>query len=156
MDKSPQMSSPAPAPMARPDWLGLLARSRSAHLAALMPDPLPDHHLLRAPEIGAVMLRGRAGATGAPFNLGEMTVTRCSLRLACGTVGHGYVQGRDRAHALRAAALDALLQTAEGATLQTSILGPLAKAEAEARQTRAAKAAATKVEFFTLVRGEDA
>lgn len=156
MDKSRKMSSHAQTPMARPDWLGLLARSRPAHLAALMPDPLPDHHLLRAPEIGAVMLRGRAGATGAPFNLGEMTVTRCSLRLSCGTVGHGYVQGRDRTHALRAAALDALLQTDAGADLHSSVLAPLAQAEAEARQTRAAKAAATKVEFFTLVRGEDA
>ncbi|WGV14813.1 phosphonate C-P lyase system protein PhnG [Fuscovulum ytuae] len=142
--------------MARPEWLGLLARSRPAHLAALMPDPLPDHHLLRAPEIGAVMLRGRAGATGSPFNLGEMTVTRCSIRLRCGTVGHGYVQSRDRAHALRAAALDALLQTDAGKDLQNTILAPLTQAEAEARQTRAAKAAATKVEFFTLVRGEDA
>lgn len=156
MDKSRQMSSPAPSYMARPEWLGLLARSRPAHLAALMPDPLPDHHLLRAPEIGAVMLRGRAGATGSPFNLGEMTVTRCSIRLRCGTVGHGYVQGRDRAHALRAAALDALLQTDAGKDLQNTILAPLTQAEAEARQTRAAKAAATKVEFFTLVRGEDA
>lgn len=156
MDKSPEMSSTPSLPMARPAWLGLLARSGSAHLAALMPDPLPAHDILRAPEIGAVMLRGRAGATGAPFNLGEMTVTRCSLRLACGTVGHGYVQGRDRAHALRAATLDALLQTAEGSALQNTILAPLAKAEAEARQTRAAKAAATKVEFFTLVRGENA
>ena len=156
MDKSRKMSSHAPTPMARPDWLGLLARSRPAHLAALMPDPLPDHHLLRAPEIGAVMLRGRAGATGSPFNLGEMTVTRCSLRLSCGTVGHGYVQGRDRTHALRAAAIDALLQTDAGTELHGSVLAPLAEAEAEARQTRAAKAAATKVEFFTLVRGEDA
>lgn len=161
MDKSKQMSSPAPLPMApallaRHDWLGLLARSRPAHLAALMPDPLPDHHLLRAPEIGAVMLRGRAGATGAPFNLGEMTVTRCSVRLPCGTVGHGYVQGRDRAHARRAATLDALLQTDRSAGLQDAILAPLSRAEAEARETRAAKAAATKVEFFTLVRGENA
>lgn len=156
MDKSPQMSSQAPIPMARRDWLGLLARSGPAHLAALMPARLPEHHLLRAPEIGAVMLRGRAGATGAPFNLGEMTVTRCSVRLSCGTVGHGYVQGRDKAHALRAATLDALLQTDQSAELQTSILAPLAQVEAEARNTRAAKAAATKVEFFTLVRGEDA
>lgn len=156
MDKSLQMSSQSRIPMARPEWLGLLARSRPAHLAALMPAPLPDHSLLRAPEIGAVMLRGRAGATGSPFNLGEMTVTRCSLRLSCGTVGHGYVQGRDRAHALRAAALDALLQTEAGTDLHRTILAPLAQAEAEARHIRAAKAAATKVEFFTLVRGEDA
>jgi alpha-D-ribose 1-methylphosphonate 5-triphosphate synthase subunit PhnG len=101
------------------------------------------------------MVRGRTGGTGAPFNLGEMTVTRCSIRLPCGTVGHAWVQGRDKDHARRAALGDALMQTAEAARLQADILTPLADEAAEARATRAAKAAATKVEFFTLVRGED-
>jgi alpha-D-ribose 1-methylphosphonate 5-triphosphate synthase subunit PhnG len=135
--------------------MGLLARAKAAHLAALMPDPLPDHSLLRAPEIGAVMVRGRAGATGAPFNLGEMTVTRCSLRLASGAVGHAVVQGRDRTHARRAATVDALMQTEAAAAIRSGVLRPLAEAEAIARLTRAEKAAATKVEFFTMVRGED-
>ena len=49
---------------------------------------------LRRPEIGPVMVRGRTGATGLAFNMGEMTVTRCSLRLQGGVVGHGFVQGR--------------------------------------------------------------
>lgn len=121
-----------------------------------MPAPLPEHADLRAPEIGAVMVRGRVSASGAPFNLGEMTVTRCSLRLACGTVGHAYVQGRDRDHARRAAILDALMQTEAAAVLRRSVLAPLAADEIARRGARAAKAAATKVEFFTLVRGEDA
>lgn len=76
--------------------LGLLARAPAARLAQLMPAD-PAHEVLRAPEIGTVMLRGRAGGTGAAFNLGEIVVTRASIRLAdSGTVGHGYVQGRDR------------------------------------------------------------
>jgi alpha-D-ribose 1-methylphosphonate 5-triphosphate synthase subunit PhnG len=142
-------------PWARKDWMSLLAKAPPARLQALLPD-LPDHALLRGPESGAVMVRGRAGATGEPFNLGEVTVTRCSVRLECGTVGHAWVQGRDKAHARRAAITDALMQTGAAADLQACVLAPLAD-EAAARTTaRAAKAAATKVEFFTLVRGEDA
>lgn len=139
---------------ARKDWMSVLAKASPAQLAALMPD-LPDHSLLRAPECGAVMVRGRAGATGSAFNLGEMTVTRCSVRLDCGTVGHAWVQGRDKAHARRAAVADALMQTPDADRMKSAVLAPL---EAEARNKRAArsaKAAATKVEFFTMVRGED-
>ena len=152
---SSQSSDTAEGVTDRQDWMGLLARAKPPLLAALMPAPLPDLSLLRAPEIGAVMVQGRAGATGAPFNLGEMTVTRCSLRLACGAVGHAMVQGRDRDHALRAAVVDALMQTGAAAEIRARVLAPLAQAEAEARQVRAEKAAATKVEFFTMVRGED-
>ena len=139
----------------RKGWMSLVAKSATGRLADLMPD-LPDHALLRAPEVGAVMVRGRAGATGAPFNLGEMTVTRCSVRLSCGTVGHAWVQGRDKAHARRAAVVDALMQTEAAPDLSAQVLAPL-QAEAQARrEARAAKAAGTRVEFFTMVRGEDA
>jgi alpha-D-ribose 1-methylphosphonate 5-triphosphate synthase subunit PhnG len=138
----------------RKDWMGLLARAKPARLAELFPD-LPEHSLLRAPEVGAVMVRGRIGGDGDAFNLGEMTVTRCSLALAGGAVGHAHVQGRDKGHALRAAVLDALLQSPEGAALRAGVLAPLRAEEAARRAARAAKAAATRVEFFTLVRGED-
>lgn len=139
---------------ARQDWMGLLARAKPDRLAALFSD-LPPHILLRAPEIGAAMVQGRIGGNGQLFNLGEMTVTRCSVRLADGTVGHAHVQGRDKGHATRAAVLDAVLQTG-AVDLTLSVLAPLRADEIAARSTRAAKAAATKVEFFTLVRGEDA
>ena len=139
---------------ARKAWMGLLARTQPAHLAAFMPD-LPDHAVLRGPEVGAVMVRGRVGGTGQPFNLGEMTVTRCSVRLADGAVGHAHVQGRDKAHALRAAVVDALMQTTEAEAVENRILAPLRTTETQARSLRATKAAATKVEFFTRVRGED-
>lgn len=139
---------------ARQNWMGLLARANPARLAQLYPD-LPPHDMLRPPEIGAVMVQGRAGATGQPFNLGEMTVTRCALRLASGAVGHANVQGRDKAHATRAAILDALLQTDQAVAVTAAVLNPLKAEEATRRSTRAAKAAATRVEFFTLVRGED-
>lgn len=149
------MSSHTTDTTLRKEWMGLLARAKPLQLAALMAEAVVEPALLRAPEIGAVMVRGRVGATGAPFNLGEMTVTRCSVRLACGTVGHAYVQGRDRDHARRAAMLDALMQTDAAEDLRERVLVPLAQSEDEARRIRAAKAAATKVEFFTMVRGED-
>lgn len=140
----------------RRTWMGLLARARPEDLARLMPADLPDHHLLRGPEIGTVMVRGRIGGTGSPFNLGEMTVTRCSVRLEDGIVGHAVVQGRDKTHARHAAVLDALMQTGGAEGLARSVLDPLAKAEADRGGALARRAAATKVEFFTLVRGEDA
>lgn len=142
----------------RQAWMGLLARAEPARLAALWAgfDVACDHAVLRAPDIGTVMVRGRAGAVGAPFNLGEMSVTRCTVKLsACGTVGHAYVQGRDRDHARIAALVDALMQTDAAARVRASVLDPLERAEATARQARAEKAAATRVEFLTLVRGED-
>lgn len=142
---------------ARQGWMGLVARAAPERLAALLGDE-PAHVLLRAPEIGAVMVRGRAGGTGDAFNLGEMTATRCTLRLEGGTeggaVGHAMVQGRNKDHARRAALVDALMQTGAAETTRARILAPLAAEEAAAREARAARAAATKVEFFTMVRGE--
>lgn len=142
---------------ARKNWMGLLARAPQAALATAWEGVAlnPAYTWLRAPGVGTVMVRGRAGGTGAPFNLGEITVTRASLRLDCGTVGHAYVQGRSTAHSTRAALVDALMQTDAADHMRALILDPLTQAEAAARTDRAAKAAATKVDFFTLVRGEN-
>lgn len=155
-------SDPATPPLSdtedRRGWMGLLARAAPARLAALLPDgeaQLAGATWLRPPEIGAVMVRGRMGGTGVPFNLGEMTVTRCALRLPSGAVGMAHVQGRDRDHARRAALIDALMQGPEAAAVRAAVLDPLAAREAARRDARAQKAAATRVEFFTLVRGED-
>lgn len=141
----------------RKAWMSVLAKAPAGRLAALWEKAglAPAHSLLRAPEQGAVMVQGRAGATGAPFNLGEMTVTRCAAKLSDGTVGHGYVQGRDRVKATTAALVDALMQTDSAPMVRAAILTPLSREAQRAAETRAAKAAATKVEFFTLVRGED-
>lgn len=148
-------NSPLPA---RQAWMGLLAKAPPARLQALLDahlPALPAHALLRAPETGTVMVEGRSGGTGTPFNLGEMTVTRCTARLDTGQTGHAHVQGRDKGHALRAALVDALMQGPDATALRTAVLDPLAAEAAARARTRAARAAATKVEFFTLVRGED-
>ena len=137
--------------------MGLLAKSKADDLASLWDayGDAPTHRFLRTPEIGGVMVRGRAGAIGAAFNVGEMTVTRCSVALEDGTVGHAYVQGRNKAKATQAALIDALMQTASAAQVEASILGPLRTTRTSRTSKRAAKAAATKVDFFTMVRGED-
>ncbi|WP_102108352.1 phosphonate C-P lyase system protein PhnG [Oceaniglobus roseus] len=151
------MTGTADTVAARKAWMGLLAKAPAANLATAWGAAglAPDHVVLRGPEIGSVMVRGRAGAVGAPFNLGEMTVTRCSVKLSCGTVGHGYVQGRDGGKARIAALVDALMQTGAAERVETAVLAPLREDAHRRKDTRAAKAAATKVEFFTMVRGED-
>lgn len=112
--------------------------------------------MIRAPETGLVMLRGRIGGTGSAFNLGEATVTRCAVRTAKGHEGHAYVMGRNHGHAKLAAVCDALLQDEnQHAEIDAQVLQPLQKRMAEQRSLAARKAAATKVDFFTLVRGEN-
>lgn len=118
--------------------------------------PLPVHRALRAPESGMVMVRARAGGTGAQFNLGEMSVTRCVVALEDDTMGVAYVQGRGRRHAEQAALLDALLQhEAWRDRVQAAVIEPLARAHRERQAHRGRMAAQTQVEFFTMVRGED-
>jgi len=89
--------------------------------------------MLRGPETGLVTVRGRIGGGGAPFNTGEATVTRATVRLPSGQVGHAYALGRDK----------------------EKVVAPLRRRQAEVDATQRAEAAATKVDFFTLVRGED-
>lgn len=149
-----QEDTPVPE---RQAWMSLMAKAPEGRVAALLDDTLvrPAFDWLRSPVVGSVMVRGRAGGTGAPFNLGEMTVTRCALRLKGGEVGHAYVQGRRKGDATAAALVDALMQTDLAEKLRAALLDPLARESAAARQARAGKAAATKVNFFTMIRGED-
>ena len=141
----------------RAAWMGLLARAREGYVTAFLDASglRAAHSWLRAPEIGSVMVRGRTSGTGAPFNLGEMTVTRCALKLGDGTVGHGHIQGRRKDDAEAAALVDALMQTEAADDVEARILTPLRKAERARKTARAEKAAATKVDFFTMVRGDN-
>ena len=137
---------------ARRRWMGVLARAGAAEIAARLEaaPALPPHVALRGPETGLVMVRGRAGGDGAPFNLGEMTVTRCAVRSG-ETVGHAYRAGRDARAAELSAALDAALQDpARRDALLDAVIEPLAAAQAAARDMVARKAAATRVQFFTM------
>ena len=141
----------------RKAWMSLLAKAPEGRVAALLDAAMtrPDFTWLRPPENGSTMVRGRAGGTGAPFNLGEVTVTRCALTLQSGEVGHAYIQGRRKTDAEAAALVDALMQGEAAGTVRAAILAPLEDECATLKTARAAKAAATKVEFFTMTRGED-
>ena len=115
-----------------------------------------DAELLRGPETGLVTVRGRIGGGGAPFNVGEATVTRATVRLPSGHVGHSYSLGRDRKKARLAAIADALWQDpAQRGAVEAKLVAPLRAALDAAREQRRVETAATKVDFFTMVRGED-
>ncbi len=116
---------------------------------------LPVYVDLREPENGLVMVRGRIGGDGAPFNLGEATVSRAAVRLVSGEVGFGYALGRDLAKARMIALCDAMVQSRGHAdAVETNVLAPL-RAEMHAKRSRkSAEAAATRVDFYTMVRGE--
>lgn len=142
-----------PEPTAeRRRWMSVLARASADDIAVLLAGlpTLPAHENLRAPETGLVMVRGRAGGDGSAFNLGEMTVTRCAVRLGP-AVGHAYVAGRDKRQAELAAILDAALQDpARRHDLLQRVITPLAARQAAAREAEARRAAATKVEFLAM------
>ncbi|HSK38625.1 MAG TPA: phosphonate C-P lyase system protein PhnG [Arenibaculum sp.] len=148
----------APAVADRRRWMGVLARGRRDELEAAwagLGDP-PPFEWLRRPETGLVMVRGRAGGDGAPFNLGEMTVTRCAVRLIGGGAGIAYIRGRDARKAELAALFDAMLQqAAHRAGIEAAVVEPLARAQAERASEASRRAAATKVDFFTMVRGDN-
>jgi len=141
----------------RREAMAVLASSEAGEIARHLGSVglLPSHQELRPAESGLVMLRGRIGGDGAPFNLGEATVTRAAVRLETGEVGFGYVLGRDLAKARSVALCDALVQSpAYRDVVERDVLAPIRSRRNAARELKAQQVAATKVEFFTLVRGE--
>src|SRR6202011_4605542 len=136
--------------------MAVLAHSDAAEISGrLAAIALPAHENLREPENGLVMVRGCIGGDGAPFNLGEATVSRAAVRLATGEVGFGYTLGRDREKARMIALCDALVQSNEFTdAVEANVLAPLRAAMDSRRNRKAAETAATRVDFYTLVRGE--
>ena len=150
MNDSAVPDHPCPA---RRRWMAVLARAKADSIAGLLGacGPLPAHMILRGPEPGLVMVRGRTGGGGSSFNLGEMTVTRCTVRTDTGFVGHAYVAGREERRAELAALVDALMQDDErSAAIEAHVISPLERQQTELRSGRAAKAAATRVQFFAM------
>jgi len=135
----------------------VLTRSDAAEIALHLDSlgPLPANEDLRPPESGLVMVRGRIGGDGPPFNFGEATVTRAAVKLETGETGFGYVLGRDLAKARLVALCDALVQNATYRNvIERNVVAPIRTRVDTARQRKQQQVAATKVEFFTLVRGE--
>ncbi len=138
--------------------MAVLAKAKAADIARGLADIGSDVAFTdaRPAEIGLFMLRGRIGGDGAPFNIGEATVTRAAVQLETGETGFGYVLGRDREKARLAALCDALWQSeAKRKSVEDHIIAPLRQQQQERRALAQAQTAATRVDFFTLVRGED-
>lgn len=159
MNPEPEPRQSDPKAMDRRRALNALALAPSAFLAeryAAIVGAAPPAAPVRGPQVGLVMLRGRTGGGGSPFNLGEASVARASVKLASGEVGHAIVLGRDAEKARIAAHLDALWQRQDWRSrIEDGFIAPALAMEAEKARTRAEETEATRVDFFTLVRGED-
>ena len=150
--------SAPPAAAARRAALAVLVEASTHELARLLENvaALPAHEIVRQPETGLVMLQGRIGGDGAPFNVGEATVSRAVVRLTSGEMGFGYVLGREREKARLVALCDALMQsTPHRAALEREVIAPVRARIAAERRLTAERTAATRVDFFTLVRGDN-
>lgn len=139
----------------RAGWMAVLARAAREELQYLTRGlDLPQVEIVKAPECGSLMIEARAGGGGRRFNAGEATVTRCVVRDG-ERLGYSYSLGRDKEKARLAAVLDAMLQSAsQHHMVMEAVVAPLAKAQHDRRAHASRQAAATKVEFFTMVRGE--
>ncbi|MFK3662570.1 phosphonate C-P lyase system protein PhnG [Scandinavium sp. NPDC088450] len=143
----------------RQRWIAALTHSDPAQLNARMQalKLTPEYETLRAPESGLVQIQARMGATGARFFAGDATLTRAAIRLQDGTLGYSWVLGRDKAHAERCAVIDALLQTHDHfQTLMETLIAPLEAERAARIAARHAEVNTSRVDFFTLVRGDNA
>lgn len=159
------MTAPS-SPETQAENAEVIARQRVMRVLAQAPDQQledlyekfadkPDWTFARKPETGLVMTRGRIGGGGAPFNLGEMTVTRAAIQLESGEIGHAYCQGRNQRKAAIAAFFDAAwLSEAHKQNVEANILAPLEQEQLTTKKDKLKKAAATKVDFFTMVRGD--
>jgi alpha-D-ribose 1-methylphosphonate 5-triphosphate synthase subunit PhnG len=152
--KVKQESSPDPA---RKEAMRLLAQATLAELKdawEALADR-PEVHPVRGPETGLVMVRGSIGGGGDPFNLGEATVSRATVRLSTGEIGHGQLLGTDKERARFAAIFDALSQRGGDKAGVDALLGRVAERLAQDERRKAEETAATRVDFFTMVRGDD-
>lgn len=122
----------------------------------LMASDMPAATPVRGPEIGTVMVRGKIGGGGAAFNLGEASVTRATVKLDSGEVGHSVVLGRDQAKARVVAHLDALRQRPDWVSrIDVEIVRPTLAVMEDEQRRKAEETEATRVDFFTVARGED-
>ncbi|MBD1574147.1 phosphonate C-P lyase system protein PhnG [Vibrio sp. S17_S38] len=139
-------------------WMSVLATTDFERLSDLWQAQsfTPDYQLIRAPEIGLAQVQARMGGTGNRFNVGDITVTRCVVKLANGDLGYSYLSGRNKAHAELAAVIDALMQSQTYQhELMLSLIEPLQTLRDQKHQQRQQQVASSKVDFFTLVRGDD-
>lgn len=145
-------------PQDRQAWMAVLATADTDALMAFSDSVIATESFqdIRTAEVGLTQVRGRMGGTGSAFNLGDMTITRCVTRSQAGHYGYSYVAGRCKLHAQRAAELDALLQSeSHYQQVMNTVVQPLLDAQQQQDRANREKTESTRVNFFTLVRGED-
>ncbi|WP_423839661.1 phosphonate C-P lyase system protein PhnG [Vibrio mytili] len=142
----------------RSSWMSILAQSQQSELERLWSETKIEqsYQFVRQPEIGLAQVRARMGGTGREFNMGDATITRAVIKLDSGEMGFSYLRGRNKAQAELSAVIDALLQTqVHHELLMRKVIEPLAALKQEQQHQRAKEIATSKVDFFTMVRGED-
>lgn len=146
-----------PSVESRKKWMAALACSSLSELERSWNElsDKPVFQFLRRPETGLIMVRARAGGKGVRFNLGEMVISRCTVRIDSGPVGCAYVLGSSHRHAELAAVFDALMQDPwRSGQIAETVIAPLAAMLRRREEHQAVAAAATRVDFYTLMRGE--
>ena len=141
----------------RQEWMRLLAMAPPLKLENFWDNftEKPEYQILRQPEVGLAMIKAQSCGNGQPFHFGEVPLSRSAVNIG-GNIGHGYIQGRNRGHALHMAIFDALLQDdSYREMLQETLLAPVAEGLINKKKQREAALLKTKVDFFTMVRGED-
>ena len=102
-----------------------------------------------------IMVRAKADGSKKRFNLGEVIVSRCVLEVNQKYLGVSWVLGSNLKHVELAALFDGLMQDPEyHGKLNLSLLQALKEKQKKKDDIIVKDAADTKVEFFTLKRGE--
>jgi alpha-D-ribose 1-methylphosphonate 5-triphosphate synthase subunit PhnG len=141
----------------RQRWMALLGGASVKDLETekekLRPDI--DWEFILKPEVGLLMVQSKADGSHPGFNLGEMSVTKCVLQVQGQYLGYAVILGSDLVHAELAALFDGLLQHPDFRDdLKNSLISNLALKQKEKDRALEKETADTRVEFFTLKRGE--
>ena len=113
------------------------------------------HTTISGPETGLIMVQARADGSGPRFNLGEMSVSKCLLKVDDRYLGYGMVMGSEPEHARLAALFDGLLQHPDfSSQLKRDLIQKLEQEQKEAEKKMTQETGKSRVEFFTMKRGE--
>ena len=141
--------------MLRPEWISIFSKTNESLLKNSL-DHInfkENYDVLLGPEIGSIMIQGRAGGSGDKFNLGEATLTKCIVKFQEKT-GYSYHLGRNLIKSEYGAILDALMQIE---SYHSKLLMYVKEFQEEIQKEKTkiiAGSSESKVDFFTMVRGD--
>ena len=139
---------------ARRDWLAILVRVPANEVIAASNEFDFSVVILKGPEVGLLMTNGRIHSTGRPFHLGEVSLTKCVLKDDQGLLGYGHIIGRNKQQAKAIALFDLALQRINSAEPALIRLNAWKEEVAEIEAMESEAVEKTRVDFFTMVRGE--